>query len=97
MMDTAKKSIAKSVRLRPAVSKAIEDYRGDGFNAKLDNLVTDYLEKHDSLVRDWELLNASIADKREELRAITARVKRYREVDQRLVPLVDALVAMLDV
>ena len=89
------KSVMKSVRLTPRTAQAINEYRGDGFNEKLGNLVNDYLDKHDELVRDWEMLQAAITDKRLELRAIQRRVQQARDVEQRLTPLINAVVALL--
>lgn len=89
------KSVMKSVRLTPTTAKAIDEYRGDGFNESLGNLVNDYLHKHDELVRDWEMLQAAITDKRLELRAIQRRVQQARDVEQRLTPLINAVVALL--
>ena len=39
MSRSEKKSEAKSIRMRPTVKKYIEDYHGDGFNDKLENMV----------------------------------------------------------
>lgn len=89
------KSVMKSVRLTPRTAQAISEYRGDGFNDSLANLVDDYLHKHDELVRDWEMLQAAITDKRLELRAIQRRVQQARDVDQRLTPLINAVLALL--
>lgn len=91
-----KKSILKSVRLRPSAVQAVEDYQGEGFNDKLGNLIEDYTYKRDALVQDWNMLQAAIADKREELREIQRRVKAARAVDTRFAALVDALHLLLD-
>lgn len=89
------KSVQKSVRLRPRIYQKIDEYRGDGFNEKLDNLVSDYIDKHDDLVRDWSLLQASISDKRAELRNVQEHLRRVRNVDVRFGPLVDTLLELM--
>lgn len=90
------KSVQKSVRLTPSVYKMINEYRGDGFNEKVCNLVEDFIEKHDILVNDWNMLQAAISDKRAELRTIQQRVQRVREVDKRFSGLVDSLSLLLE-
>lgn len=89
------KSVQKSVRLRPRIYQKIDEYRGDGFNEKLDNLVSDYIDKHDDLVRDWSLLQAAISDKRAELRNVQEHLRRVRNVDVRFGPLVDTLLELM--
>ena len=89
------KSVQKSVRLTPSVYKMINEYRGDGFNEKLCNLVEDFIEKHDMLVNDWNALQAAVGDKHAELRTIQQRVQRAREFDKRFSGLVDALSLLL--
>ena len=89
------KNIQKSVRLTEHVYNAIDGYRGDGFNEKLANLVTDYLERREQLQQDWNMLQAQVGDKRTEMMAIQTRVAKYREIDRRLAPLVDSLTDLL--
>ncbi len=89
------KSVQKSVRMTPRVYKCVDEYRGDGFNEKLANLVTDYLNRRDELRTDWERLQAAINDKRTELTAVQNRLRKTREVDARLTPLVTALLDLL--
>lgn len=89
------KSVQKSVRLRPRIYQKIDEYRGDGFNEKLDNLVSDYIDKHDDLVRDWSMLQAGISDKRDELRRVQENLRKVRNVDVRFGPLVEALLALI--
>lgn len=64
------KNVQKSVRLEQNIFEAIDEYRGDGFNEKLQNLVLDYLKKKDELTQDWKMLQAHIGDKRDEMRRI---------------------------
>lgn len=89
------KSVSKSVRLTPTVHKCIEDYRGDGFNEKLANLVNDFLNHRDELQADWERLNAAVNDKHRELKGIQIRIRKIRELEPRLTPLVNALLDLI--
>lgn len=89
------KSVSKSVRMTPRVHKAIEDYRGEGFNEKLANLVTDFLDHRDELQQDWERLNAAVADKHTELKQVQARLRKVRDIETRLQPLVDAVLDLI--
>ncbi len=89
------KSVQKSVRMTPRVYKCVDEYRGDGFNEKLANLVTDYLDRRDELRTDWERLQAAVNDKHAELMAVQTRLRKTREVEARLAPLVTALLDLL--
>ncbi len=89
------KSVQKSVRMTPRVYKCVDEYRGDGFNEKLANLVTDYLERRDVMVADWNRLQAAVNDKNAELKAVQNRFRKISEVDARFKPLVSALLDLL--
>lgn len=89
------KSVSKSIRITPRVHKFIEDYRGEGFNEKLANLVNDYLNHRDELQADWERLNAAVNDKHQELKDVQARLRKIRDMDARLKPLVDAILDLI--
>ena len=85
----------KCVRLSDRVTKYIENYRGDNFSEKLENLVLDMEERREQLVQDWERLQAQIADKHHEIVVIQDRVKKLRQLDARLGPLVDSVLDLL--
>lgn len=89
------KSVQKSIRMTPRVYKCVDEYRGEGFNEKLANLVTDYLDRRDELRADWERLQAAVNDKHAELKDVQNRLRKVREVDARLAPLVTALLDLL--
>lgn len=89
------KNNQKCVRLSDRCLKYIENYRGDNFSNKLENLILDYEEKHDAMVLDWEHLQAHINDKHAELVRIQQRCRQLLEVETRLKPLADALKALL--
>lgn len=89
------KTNQKCVRLSDRVTKYIEQYRGDNFSEKLENLVLDMEERRDELVQDWNRLQAQITDKHHEMTAIQERVKKLREADRRLGPLVDSLLDLM--
>ena len=92
-----KKDQLKSVRMSGKVVQYIEGYRGENFSESLENMVLDMMERHDDLVRDWDMLQAQIGDKRHEMRQIQQKVQRLREVDRRLSALVSALEDLLSV
>lgn len=89
------KTNQKCVRLSDKVTKYIEQYRGANFSEKLENLVLDMEERRDQLVQDWERLHAQIADKHHEMVMIQDRVKKLREADRRLGPLVESLLDLM--
>lgn len=89
------KANQKCVRLSDRVTKYIEQYRGDNFSEKLENLVLDMEERRDELVQDWNRLQAQITDKHHEMVMIQDRVKKLREVDRRLGPLADSLLDLM--
>ncbi len=91
------KNNQKCVRLSDRVTKYIEAYRGDNFSQKLENFVLDTEERREQMVQDWERLQAQISDKHHEMIVIQDRVKKLREVDRRLGPLVDSLLDLLSV
>lgn len=75
--------------------KYIDGYRGSNFSEKLENLVLDTEEKHEQLVLDWNRLQAQISDKHAEMREVQERVRRMRNLDVRLGPLIQELLALL--
>lgn len=85
----------KCVRLSDRAVKYIEQYRGDSFSEKLENLVLDMEERREQLVQDWDRLQAQITDKHHEMRMVQDRVKKLREVDKRLQPFVDSLLDLM--
>ena len=90
------KSNQKCVRLSGRVLKYIEGYRGGNFSQKLENYVLDTEERRESLVLDWERLNAQIQDKRRELEQLRSRIQRVSQTDQRFNALVSALLELVD-
>lgn len=89
------KTNQKCVRLSDRVTKYIEAYRGDNFSEKLENLVLDMEERRENLVQDWERLQAQISDKHHEMVVVQDRVKKLRQVDARLGPLVESLLDLM--
>ncbi|WP_297301280.1 hypothetical protein [uncultured Oscillibacter sp.] len=77
------------------MTKYIEQYRGANFSEKLENLVLDMEERRDELVQDWNQLQAQISDKHREMVMIQDRVKKLREADRRLGPLVESLLDLM--
>lgn len=87
----------KCVKLSQRAVKYIGAYRGDNFSEKLENLVLDMEERREQLVQDWDRLQAQIDDKHHEMVVIQDRVRKFRQVDTRLGPLVDSLLDLLRV
>ena len=52
-------------------------------------------ERRDELVQDWNQLQAQISDKHREMVMIQDRVKKLREADRRLGPLVESLLDLM--
>lgn len=85
------KPVQKCVRLSEEAVRYIEDYPGDNFSSKLENLVLDIEHRRSELSE----LDKQLSSKRDELRALTDRIRGYRTVDSRLLPLVNALLSVL--
>lgn len=91
------KNIQKSIRMTEAVFKAVDSYRGDGFNDKLENLLVDYLQGRERFQREIDRLQELVDLKHDELRRIQKRVRDAQVVERRLGPLVDAVADLLTV
>lgn len=85
----------KSIRLTDKVCRYIERYRGENFNEKLENLVMDHEERSEDFKREWNMLQAAVADKHQELRLLQEQVRKVRNIDARFGPLVEALMQLL--
>ena len=85
----------KSIRMSQQVSRYIEQYRGDSFADKLENMVLDYEERKDQIVEDWNKAQAMCNDKRAELDRLRQQIKDYENVHCKLRPLLDALEELL--
>ena len=73
-----KKVIQKSIRLSDRVVNYIEQYRGDNFTEKFENYVLDTEERRELLVHDWNMLQAAVNDKHEELKRVQAQLRDVR-------------------
>ena len=87
--------VQKCVKLSPQAVKYIEAYRGSNFSEKLENLVLDMAERREQLVQEWNLLQAQITDKHHEMTVIQERVKKFRQLDTRLGPLLDSVLDLI--
>ena len=56
----------------------------------------DMEERHEVMVEDWNRLQAQINDKQHEMFEFREKVRKYRELDQRLEPFLAALLQCLD-
>lgn len=78
------------------VYRAIDSYRGNGFNDKLGNLVLDFIEGRTDMERDLMLLKEHITDKQMEMCRLQNRIRAMQGVESRFAGLVDALSLLLD-
>lgn len=85
----------KSIRLTDRVCRYIDHYRGENFNDKLENLVTDFEERSENYKQEWHQLQAAVADKHQELMRLQDKLRKVRMVDARLGPLVEAVLQLL--
>lgn len=91
------KSNQKCVRLSDRAVKVVEQYRGDNFSDKLENLLVDYEYRRDQMAEDWNRLQAQVNDKHAEMVEIREKVRRLRNVDARFCSLVDALLDLMKI
>lgn len=89
------KNVQKSIRMTDEVFEAVDRYRGDGFNEKLENLVMDYLHGREKFQRDLDRLQELVDLKHDELVRLQNRVRGAQLVEHRLGPLVDAVADLL--
>lgn len=86
------KPVQKCVRLSEEAARYIEDYPGDNFSSKLENLVLDRERRRSELADLEEHLDR----RRSELWSLSDRIRGYRTVYSRLGPLINALVQILE-
>lgn len=89
------KNVQKSIRMTDEVFEAVDRYRGDGFNEKLENLVMDYLHGREKFQRELDRLQELVHLKRDELVRLQDRVRAAEVVERRLGPLVNAVADLL--
>ena len=87
----------KCVRLSDSVNRYIEQYRGENFSQKLENLVLDSAENYEKMEQEKRLLQNHIDEKLDEMREVQNRLKALRSVEARFNPLINALVDLVDV
>lgn len=85
------KPVQKCVRLSEEASRYIEDYPGDNFSSKLENLVLDVERRRSELAE----MDKQLSSKRRELSTLTKKISGYRTIDLRLTSLIAALVSVL--
>lgn len=85
------KPVQKCVRLSEEAVCCIENYPGDNFSSKLENLVLDLDLRRKELAE----LDKQLCSKRGELHSLTERIRGYRALDARLEPLMAALLSLL--
>lgn len=90
------KSVMKSVRMTDEVYETVNEYRGSGFNEKFENMVIDFISGREKMKSEAELLQKYINDKVAEQRTVVNRVKRLRDIETRLTPLVNSIVSLME-
>lgn len=85
------KPVQKCVRLSEEAARYIEDYPGENFSSKLENLVLDRVR----LLSELDELDKQLSSKRAELSGLIEKIRGYRTIDLRLTSLIAALVSVL--
>ena len=81
----AKKTNMKSVRLSDEVLEYVENFEGNGFNQKFENLVLFCMKEEDQKRKNVEYLDDMIQMEYKKLNALTALQRDARFTTQRLV------------
>lgn len=79
------------------MNRYIEQYRGENFSQKLENLVLDTAENYEKMEQEKRLLQNHIDQKLDEMREVQNRLKALKSVEARFNPLINALVDLVDV
>lgn len=72
-MEIEKKSITKSVRLKPSTYDIVSNYAGKGFNQKFENIIA-------CCYKDLPVLHEKIKTRKEELAALEELINRKRHI-----------------
>lgn len=72
--------IGKSIRVSQKVLNYIETYKGEGFNEKFENIITDAMESESKRKEKIKQLDKQIADKENQYRKIMADVSKLNEI-----------------
>ena len=75
-MMAAKKNNSKSVRLSDEVLSYIENYEGDGFNQKFENIILYSMKTESDREQRIQWLNDQIAEKR----SILDQIRKYEQI-----------------
>ncbi len=76
--------IAKSVRIDPKVYNYIEKYKGEGFNEKFENIITDAMESESKRLEKIKQLDSQINEKEKQLRKVIGEVNRLQDVSNKV-------------
>ena len=72
--------VAKSIRINQKVFSYIEKYKGDGFNEKFENIITDALESEQKRLDKIKQLDKQIDEREKQLRKTMVEVNRLQDV-----------------
>ena len=68
----------KSVRMTDTVYRYIQDFQGEGFNQKFENMVLYFKESEERKQQEILLLDKQIQEQKEFLNALEGRIDNYR-------------------
>ncbi len=72
--------VAKSIRIEPAVFNYIEKYRGEGFNEKFENIITDAMESEKKRLDRIKQLDKQIRENEEKLQKQMNDIRKLNDV-----------------
>lgn len=79
---SSQKSISKSIRLTEEVFAYIDNYKGEGFNQKFENIILDAMcaEKH--LKKRLKLLDKQMTEKQEQLKEHLSDIQTFTDIQR---------------
>lgn len=89
------KNVQKSIRMSDDVFEAVNAYRGEGFNEKLQNLVTDFIHSREDMEKYIVELQHKIAIEQKKIRSLQNAYAKYVDLDYRVKPVISAITDIL--
>ncbi len=89
------KNVQKSIRMSDDVFEAVNEYRGEGFNEKLQNLVTDFIHSREDMEKYIVELQHKIAIEQKKIRSLQNAYAKYVDLDYRVKPVISAITDIL--
>jgi flagellar capping protein FliD len=79
--------VAKSIRIDQKVFAYIEKYKGEGFNEKFENIITDAMESEQKRLDKIKQLDKQVDEKEKQLRKAMGEVNRLQDVSSKVTSL----------